>query len=174
MKTKIVVILLSSLLICACGRAPASRPEDFSIKFEWDTGALPPQYHYSFTIAVGSGLSGEFFYQPGYGDEASADLWQTGFDMKSKDLDALYQFLLDEGMLRSEWATGQPLLGGQGTSLVITTSGKTYQIPSVSGLTQPERSKVEAFIELLRGIVPQSIWDEMDARQEDFEAKFKE
>ena len=76
-------------------------------------------------------------------------------------------------MLRSKWSTGQPLLGGQGTSLVITASGKEYRVPSVSILTRSEREKVEELIEIIRGYVPKSIWDEMDARQAEFEAGFE-
>ena len=76
-------------------------------------------------------------------------------------------------MLRSQWSTGQPLLGGQGTSLVITASGKEYRVPSISVLTRSEREKVDEIIEIIRGYVPQAIWDEMDARQAAFEAEFE-
>lgn len=173
MKTIILAIFAASLALSACARMPAARPGDFSLTLDWDTGALPPPYHYSYTITISPDLIGEFTYQPGYGPEDSVEIWKTEFNLESKDLEALYSMLDAKGMLRSNWSTGQPLMGGQGTSLVITASGNEYHIPSVSVLTRSERDKVEAVIETIRGLVPQTIWDEMKARQAEFDAGFK-
>lgn len=174
MKTIILAIFAASLALSACARTPAARPDDFSLRLEWDIGALPPQYHYSYTITISPDLIGEFTYQPGYGPEDSGEFWRTEFNLESKDLDALYSMLDEKGMLRSRWATGQPLMGAQGTSLVITASGNEYPVPSVSVLTRSEREKVETVIETIRGLVPKAIWDEMEARQADFEAGFED
>jgi hypothetical protein len=172
MNTILWVIVSASLALGACARVPGGRPDDFGLILDWDTGALPPPYHYSYTIAIGPGLVGQFSYQPGYAPEDQVAAWDKEFSLESKDLDALYKTLAEKGMLRENWATGQPLLGGQGSNLDITASGKEYHIPSVSVLTRSERDKVETVIEIIRGYVPQSIWDEMAARQAKFKAGF--
>ncbi|MDP2965526.1 MAG: hypothetical protein Q8N39_05730 [Pelolinea sp.] len=173
MKSVIWAIFTVSLALNACARMPAARPDDFSLTLDWGTGALPPPFHYSYTIAIGPNLVGKFTYQPGYGPEDSVEIWKTDFNLESNDLDALYSTLAEKGMLCSSWSTGQPLLGGKSTSLIITASGKDYHVPSVSELTQSERDKVEAIIDTIRGYVPQAIWDEMNECQAEFEEGFE-
>jgi hypothetical protein len=172
MKTILWVIVSVSLALGACARVPDSRPDDFGLILDWDNGALPPPYHYSYSITIGPVLVGQFSYQPGYAPENQVEVWNKEFSLENKDLDALYKILAEKGMLRENWATGQPLLGGQGSNLDITASGKDYHIPSVSMLTRSEREKVEVVFEIIRGYVPQSIWDEIAARQAKFEAGF--
>jgi len=166
-------LVTACLVLSACTRASTDRPEDFSLTLEWDTGALPPPYHYSYIVAIGPGLTEKFSFQPGYAPDFAEDAWQTEFELGSQDLNALYQTLVEKDMLRLKWSTGQPLLGGQGTSLVITADGKDYRVPSISVLTRSEREKVDEIIEIIRGYVPQAIWDEMDARQTAFETEFE-
>jgi hypothetical protein len=173
MKTLIWVLFTACLVLNACARVTTARPDDFSLILEWDTGALPPPYHYSYIISIGPDAAGQFTFQPGYAPENSGELWETEFDLQSTELDTLYQTLIEKEALRAKWSTGQPLLGGQGTSLTITSNGNKYKIPSVSILTRSEREKVEALIEIIRGYVPKSIWDEMAARQAEFEAGFE-
>ena len=173
MKMFFWLLLTACLVLSACERTPAARPDDFSLTLEWDTGALPPPYHYSYIVAIGPGLAEKFSFQPGYAPDNAEDAWQTKFELGSQDLDALYQILVEKDMLRSQWSTGQPLLGGQGTSLAISAGGKEYRVPSISVLTRSEREKVDEIIEIIRGYVPQAIWDEMVARQAEFEAGFE-
>jgi hypothetical protein len=173
MKPLIWALFTACLAMTACARPSAARPDDFGLTLEWDTGALPPPYHYSYTITINPDLSGQFSFQPGYAPENLNEFWETEFDLQNIDLDALYQTLIEKDALRSKWSTGQPLLGGQGTSLTIIASGKEYKVPSVSILTRSEREKVEALIEIIRGYVPQTIWDEMASRQAKFEAGFE-
>jgi hypothetical protein len=172
MKTILWIIVSASLALGACAHVPGERPDDFGLILDWDTGTLPPPYNYSYTIAIGPGLVGQFSYQPGYAPENQVEVWNKEFSLESKDLDALYKTLAEKGMLRENWATDQRLLGGQGSNLDITASGNKYHIPSVSVLTRPDREKVEAVFEIIRGYIPQSIWDEMAIRQTKFEAGF--
>lgn len=173
MKTVSWALFFVCLGLTACSRGQAARPEDFSLILEWDTGALPPPYHYSYIISISPDFSGAFSFQPGYAPDNSGDLWETTFDLQNSDMDALYETLAEKGVFRSKWSTGQPLLGGQGTSLMINVGKEKYVIPSVSILARQEREKVEEVIEIIRGYVPKPIWDEMDVRRAEFEAGFE-
>jgi hypothetical protein len=173
MKLIIWVLFTACLGLTACARVQTTRPKDFSLILDWDTGALPPLYHYSYIISIGPNPAGRFTFQPGYAPENSGEMWETEFELQDTDLDVLYLTLIEKEALRSNWSTGEPLMGGQGSSIVITAGGKEYKVPSLSILTRSDREKVQALIEIIRGYVPTSIWDEMTVRQAEFEAGFE-
>jgi hypothetical protein len=151
---------------------PEKYPEDFSLVLEWDTGALPPEYHYQYTIAIGPGTQGEFVYHPGY--EASPEnTWITALMISGDDLQSLFEYLSENNMLRKNWQTGMPLLGGQGTSIMITAFDQQYLVPSVSEVSQNERGLVEQAIEEIKSYVPADVWAEMGSRQSDYEQNFR-
>jgi len=161
------------LMCCAsCSTMPENYPDNFSLVLEWDTGALPPEYHYQYTIAIGPGLQGEFVYHPGY--EANADnTWITTFSVSVDDLQSLYDYLRENDVLRKNWQKGMPLLGGQGTSIIITAFDQQYLVPSVSEVSQNERGLVEQTIEEIRSHVPAEVWTEMESKQSDYEQNYQ-
>lgn len=55
--------------------------------------------------------------------------------------------------------------GGPGTSLELRAYGKQYEIPGLSIMASSEFGCVSAAMEAIRELVPQTVWDEMDARQ---------
>ena len=64
--------------------------------------------------------------------------------------------------------------GSPGTSLILDVSGNEFHVPSISILDRTELARVDAAIEAIRTLVPQTIWDELDARQKEYEANFEE
>ena len=166
-------LFLAVIALSACAKPSAERPSDFSLAFEWDTGALPPQYHYAYVIRFEPDGRGELVYSPGYEPLTQPDAWRAAFTLPPAQMDDLYTLLREGNMLRSDWQTGQPLVGGQGTRISITAEGKTFVVPSVSVLTQSERETVENVMEGIRSFVPAGIWEEMEARQARFEADFE-
>lgn len=169
----LVVFLLALIVLSACSKPAAERPPDFSLVFEWDTGALPPQYHYAYVIRIEPDGTGELVYSPGYEPLTQPGAWRAAFTLSPDQMDHLFALLRGGNMLRSDWQTGQPLVGGQGTRISITADGNTYVVPSVSVLSQSERETVEKVMEGIRSFVPAGIWEEMEARQSQFEADFE-
>jgi len=165
--------LLMFCALTACAKPAAARPPDFSLVFEWDTGALPPQYHYAYVIRIEADGKGELVYSPGYDPLTRADAWRAEFTLSPDQMDDLYALLRAENMLHSNWKTGQPLLGGQGTRIRITAHGSIYEVPSVSVLDKSERASVEEVMDAIRSYVPAKIWEEMEARQAQYEADFE-
>lgn len=169
--TRIFLLLIMFFSITACVSKTNERPEDFSLSLYWNTGALPPQYHYSYSINIQPAGEGVFEYQAGY-DEDEEHHWLTDFSLDESQLDTLYQYLSDNSLLRSDWQTGHPLIGGQGTSINIHSNGKDFNIPSISELEQKEREVVEKAVDVINELVPQEIWNEMNARQDAYENNF--
>jgi hypothetical protein len=163
-KIGLILIAMGIFLITSCNSNPSLCPDDFSLTLNWNTGALPPQYYYTYTIKMNPQGKTEFSYQPGY-ESNNADNWQTDFTLTPQQMDELYQFLEENNVLRSNWKKGQPMLGGSGTSIQINAGGKEYLIPSVSSMEQTDREIVYAVMDRINELVPREIWDEMNARQ---------
>lgn len=173
MKKFIVILSASIFMFSSCSGLPAETPQDFSLVFSWDTGSLPPQYHYSYTITIGPGPQGQFVYRPGYDEQDRTHMWVADFVLTQGELDTLYASLKDLGMMRTRWNTGAGLVGGSNTEMVITGYGKEYLVPSMSDLKERDRSRVEEAMDVIRGVVPQDIWEEMKARQQVYEQNFE-
>lgn len=174
MKLKSLFLFLPLLLFCftACVTMPEKYPDDFSLVLEWDTGALPPEHHYQYTVALGPGPQGEFVYHPGY--EASAEnTWITPFLVNIGDLQSLFNYLRENDVLRKNWQKGVPLLGGQGTSIIITAFDQQYLVPGISEVNQNERGLVEQTIEEIRSYVPAEVWAEMELKQSEYERNYQ-
>ena len=171
--TQLLNLALTIISITACTFTPAQRPDDFSLSFSWNTGSLPPQYHYTYTITIDSGGKGEFTYQPGY-EQDEVDLWQITFTLTAQEMDNLYQYIAENELMRSSWKEGKKLLGGSGTSMRITADGKEYHVPSISEVTDDDRTTINAAMDYINNLVPKNIWDEMNARQQEYSESFDE
>ena len=173
MKTFSIIVLCFAFLLASCVNLPAGYPDDFRLVLEWNTGALPPQYRYQYSVTIGADLQGEFAYHPGY-EEESEYKWKKTFNISESQLQSLYTYLRYNNLMRKKWQTGKALIGGQGTSIIITALGVEYQVPSISEIDRSDRELVERTIEEIRMIVPAQIWSEMEARQADYAEKFSD
>lgn len=173
MKTGVLWIVILFLLTAACARTPDERPPDLALSLFWDTGALPPQYRYEYVITIGPGTLGQLVYQLGYGgpEAEEAQRWVTDFTLTEAELNDLYAFLKENGVFETKWKTGQPLLGGSGSSLIVTAYAKEYRMPSISELSNTQQEQADVIITGIRSYVPQAIWDEMEAWREAYQAE---
>lgn len=166
-----IFFLILFAFLSSCAAMPDKYPGDFSLVLEWDTGALPPEYHYQYTITIGPGPQGEFVYHPGYEENIPLG-WITSFEVGEDDLQSIFDYLKENNILRNRWESGQPLLGGQGTRIIIDAFDQRYLVPGVSEVSPKERELVEQTIEFIRSYVPVHIWSEMEKRQADYESSF--
>jgi hypothetical protein len=162
-----------TLLTMGCGGKRAAAPQDFSLSFYWDTGSLPPQYRYEYVITIGPGTQGELDFIPGYGNAESSDRWVTSFEIASEALEDVYAFFVENGLLRSRWKTSRGLIGGSSTAIILKAFGKETHIPSISELEGDDKQLIEQAMDVIRGVVPASVWDEMNLRQMEFEDNYQ-
>ena len=168
----VMIGLFACSLLSGCAKQDPQMPDDFSLSFSWSTGTLPPQYRYDYVITIGPGTQGEFDYVPGYGDANDANRWVVPFSISEEQLQEIYAYFLQNGSFNTKWKSGQMLIGGSTTSLILTAFGKEHQVPSISELEDADRQKVENAQNFIRGFVPQTVWDEMNKRQAAFEAVY--
>ena len=174
MVRRIFIILIYTLVIAACSQLPVVRPQDFSLTLEWDTGSLPPQYTYMYVINLGPGLEGELVYRPGYDPNDISQQWMASFSIKEKQMEELFAYLESQDLFRSKWKQGEVMEGSPGSNLILQADGQEFHVPSISELDRNEFVLVDNAIEAIRALVPKTIWDEMDARQTEYETNFEE
>ena len=168
-----IMMIYLGILAAGCAGGDVPIPDDFALSFAWNTGSLPPKYHYGYVITIGPGAQGELDYSPGYSGKNDKDHWVASFTLTDMQLEELYAYLRDQNIIHSNWDSGDPLIGGSMTSLIITAYGKESYIPSISKLKGEELERVEAALEVIRGYVPEEIWLEMKMRQMRFEENFE-
>ncbi|MBM3707626.1 MAG: hypothetical protein FJW69_04680 [Actinobacteria bacterium] len=144
--------------------------QDFFNNLEkiYDVGALPPPYHYYYEIKIGPGEQCFFEYQPGYGEQPAPQVWKSSFNVSQKQLDSLYRLLVDYNFFRKTWKEGEIPCGSDSTSIEIKAGSKIFKIPSDSSLKGDDASEVREVAEFIKELVPQKIWSEMQAMQQDF------
>ena len=170
----ILIIIGTGIMTMGCGVKEPQIPDDFSLSFDWNTGALPPKYHYAYVITIGPGTQGEFEYSSGYDSSGKSNRWIAPLTLSEDALEELHRYLENQDIFRTSWKTGRGLIGGSTTSLIITAYGKEYQIPSISELKNADKILVEEAMDMIRGYVPESIWEEMNDRQTRYEESYQD
>lgn len=158
-------------MLVSCNTKSPQTPDDFSLYFEWNTGSLPPQYTYTYAITLGPGTQGKLAYQPGY-EKDKLHHWEVDFSVSEQQMVDLYQYLDSQDMFRSNWEVGESMEGSSGTTLILNSHGRQYNIPSLSILDRSEYARVVAAMQAIRNLVPRAIWDEMDTRQTEYETNY--
>ncbi len=166
---KTMFFLSLPLLLTACASLmpspeptpfPMARPDDFQIKYYWETGSLPPPYFYAYEIFVGPGTRGELKFQADYNDE-DPPVWIETIDITENDLDRLYEMLYAMGMFENEWlqVTDTPT-GGSASYLTGIAYEQVFDIPRyVAGEQQAKDARV--LYEHIDSLVPKEIWDKL-------------
>jgi len=170
----LLLVLTQILIFPGCRQVDKNTPEDFEISMHYDVGALPPQYHYYYEIKIGPTEQCFFEYQPGYGEPPAPQVWKSSFNVSQEHLDSLYRLLVDYNFFRKTWKEGEIPCGSDSTYFEIKAGSKIFKIPSDSSLKGDDAAKVREIAEFIKELVPQKIWSEMQAMQQDFEHSYDE
>jgi hypothetical protein len=147
------------------GRAPGAMPADFAVRYEWGNGALPPPYHYDYTIRLGPGAgTGRVEFRPGHD---SLPVWTETFPVTEAQLRSVYAVFMARGVFDRAWGEGQPMAGGETEWLEATAGGRRVTLPS-----QPrdeDRTALREVYAAVRAVVPRGLIAGLVARQERFQ-----
>jgi hypothetical protein len=164
------VIILSAVALSVVRRerAMVQRPDDLRVEYHWSAGALPPPYHYEYEVIIGPGAQGEIVFRPDYAQH-EAPVWQEAFAVSEADLDALYGLLRRGGVLRGRWRQRPSMaVGGSSEWLHVTAYGERTTVPAS---IHDDGTMAEVY-DMVRGLVPAAIWDDLMARRERFELEY--
>ena len=147
-------------------KSSISYPADLKITYGWNTGSLPPKYHYSYQIVIQADGSGQFIYQQGYTGDGAPVSSVSAFTIPTEKMNQLYQLLLTKNLLRTEWAKKEPLIGGSSSDMQILADGKEYSIPNDAILIDQDRSDAAEVYNFIKTLVPVSIWDDLTKKRQ--------
>jgi hypothetical protein len=170
-----IIIVIGSLAIgCQVPNLtqtlPPAYPKDLRITYGWNTGSLPPRYHYSYEIVIQADGNGQFIYQQSYAGVGAPMPWGSAFTVPAEKISQLYQLLLTKNMLRKDWAKKEPLIGGSSSELKITADGKMFSIPNEPLMIEKDKTDSAEVYGLIKTLVPKGIWDELANKRHQIDA----
>jgi hypothetical protein len=163
---RLIMILLLTAPFIGCGdddAVPADLPDDFFVEYSWFEGSVAPPYHYSYDIEVHRDGSGTIRFRPDYGDSTE---WAESFSVSEEDLDRLYALMIDQQILGRSWEEDpEPPVGGPVARMDVVAGGVTTEVPA-----DPlgPASRLEPVYEAMDDLVPQALWDDLEARRQTF------
>jgi hypothetical protein len=146
--------------------APAARPGDFRVDYEWREGSLPPPYHYQYTMTVTPAGQGQIELTPDY-PGAVVPKWTEDFQVAEERLDQLYKTLTKRGLFTQSWrASNDPPVGGSSQTLTVTAGGKRYVVEDY--LVEDQAAAAKAMYEAVNALASKDAWDRLDAKREQY------
>lgn len=159
----------ATLLMGCAAQGGATAPDDLLITYEWREGSLPPPYHYEYSIVLRADGNGEVTMVPDYPGEG-VPVWSEPFSVERASLDQMYATMVEQGLLSQRWsAEDSPPVGGSSEDMSVVAGGRTITIPSF--LPSAQQARAEAIYAALRAVVPQAIFDDLEARRAAYEAE---
>jgi hypothetical protein len=142
---------------------PQQRPADFTVTYLWREGSMPPPFHYEYTISIGPGDQGKIEYTPDYPSE-KVPTWIETFSPTSEELDNLYSLILNRKVFSIEWKEMSNFpVGGSSERAEISAGGKQILLPRFP--ESPNDAVASDLYSAIRALVPQAIWDKLDAQR---------
>lgn len=169
MNTKLFLLALIVLLAGCTGSTalPAQPPANFSVRYEWREGSVPPPYHYEYTIEFQGG-KGQLFFWPDYPTD-QVPTWTEQFAVDEATTARIYQLMMQQGVWARQWRQQDPMpVGGATDWLAATAQNATVKIPIA--LVDDDAEAIEPVYNAIRALVPQATWDALRARQEAYHA----
>ena len=144
------------------------KPPDFSVRYKWSEGALPPPYHYEYTIDLGPGDAGKIVFLPDYPSH-DPPVWTETFDLDPKDLDRLHALMEEKGVYERKWTELENgSVGGSLEWMEATAGSGQFLVPSAI----EEAAVVKDVYKALKALVPEGLWKSLMARREKFENSY--
>lgn len=161
---KILLLPLMALLFFASGSC--SSQEWQRLNYYFNSGALPPPYHYSYNISITSDGAGELAYVKGY-DENGKNKTQLSFTLGKKQIKELKRQLKISGVLTDkikERPSEEIPDGGHSDNLTLYSDSEPPEIIA-SVPSYPDLKYEAALNKLYKYIVscvPEEYWNEVN------------
>lgn len=146
--------------------AADERPVDFSVKYEWRAGSMPPPYHFEYTININPAGQGKVLMIPDYPSDR-VPRWTETFALTRVELDKLYRVMVDNDLFTKRWQRldRQPI-GGSRQEMMVTAQGKQFVLEDY--LVADQEAPAKAMSSAVISTVPKMIWDKLNAQREKY------
>lgn len=147
-----------------------SMPNDFTVRYKWREGSVPPPYYYEYTISVSRGSAGKIDFLPDYPIH-DPPVWTETFDVAGEALNRLYTLMVEKGVFTKSWTEiDDGRIGGSLQWMELTVGGEEFLVPSVI----EEAGIIKEVYDAIKALVPQGIWDALMAQREQFQRSYLE
>jgi hypothetical protein len=164
--------MLGCSLFTPSAEPVTERPDDFSLVYEWREGSLPPPYHYEYTITVQADGLVTLTMVPDY-PGAGVPVWTESLTLDAGALDTLFALLVAEDAFTTNWrAEDLPPVGGGLDWLTLTANGRTVELPPYP--IEAQAASADRIQDAVIALVPQDIWDKLNAQRERYVAEHEE
>jgi hypothetical protein len=151
---------------------PDGRPADFSVRYDWAEGSLPPPYHYEYTVSAGPGNTLTITMIPDYPSD-DVPTWTETAPLDDATLDALFALAVEQGAFTTAWQQTDDIpVGGSSWSLTLTAGGREIDIPAY--LIETQTAAAEAIANAVVALVPADAWARLNSLREDYVAEHEE
>jgi len=138
--------------------------KDFSVRYTWCEGSVPPPHHYEFRIELGPGHQGLITFWPDYPQFDSPE-WEIAFTVSRDDLARLYDLLQSTDAFRLAWSTPENMPVGDSLEwLKINLNQQQFSIPSNA---EPSEA-LPSIYKFIRSLVPEEVWTDLNERHQEY------
>jgi hypothetical protein len=141
-------------------------PPDFQVDYYWDSGVsnIGPDYLSCHVLLLATD-AGTINCTMGHPSSSQQQDWVETFDVTADDLQVLYTRMHEAGLFTRTWQQADPIPGVSGGPGVRVVAGASdYRVPSA--LADPRDTDSIAIVyEEIRRMVPETIWQDLEARQ---------
>ena len=156
-------------------------PKDFALRWEWSAGTMPPPYHYEYSLvlkgyeasqkACPPRMQGEITFWPDY-PGSSVPAWRETFFVWTPECLRVYALLHDGDLLKGKTAPREESpLGGETVILEVTAKRKTVRIASFELSKTQRLFLLEKVAPAVKAMVPDHLWQRLQARQKAYHEK---
>jgi hypothetical protein len=147
--------------------------------YHYQTGSIPPPHYFQYDLNINYEGTSTLVYYPGYNADTT---WVYNFKIKEEDIKILNDSIVSSKVL-SEPILSMPEhkhpIGGSMQNLTIILPqdpGLDQKPPSLvlPFFPQPEyKDALDNLYSTIKSLIPQSIWDEINQRKEEYEKNYK-
>jgi hypothetical protein len=136
----------------------------FALRYEWVEGAVPPPYHYEWTIEL-QNRQGIISFYPDYPQQGVSP-WVKNFQVPGGQFNYLVETLHTSRVFRTHWQQPEEVsAGGAHDSLTVWLEGQTYQVPPIR--TPGANRAMQPVWQAVKACVPKPVWDELFQKREE-------
>lgn len=172
------LIILS--IIASCTISQDVRPNEWSaIQYFYDSGPLPPPYHYNYEVTINNDGASSLSYRFGY-DEQNSPISHS-FIVSKENLKILSEKIsvsqLSTGKVESVPENQHPIGGSlERVRLIITKANPDLDQPpkaidSPYFPTKKYKKNLEELYSMVNKLVPDSIWSDVKTKKSEYELK---
>lgn len=173
---KIIISAFSLLIITGLLSAQTKWTD---ITYSYQTGTVPPPHFYHYNFTVNSGGFGTLVYQPDYAD---TETWVYTIKLSDEEIkqvdDAIIKSKILDETIPALADTLKPIGGPlENVTVFLQQDPNLDQIPKriiTPDFPQKDyKEQLDKLYSVIKNLIPQSTWDEINTRKEEFIKDYK-